>query len=227
MKFLFFVAIVSFTSSSFAQITVSEVDQYYNEGVSLFKDANYKAANIAFRSALATNEVLPTNLSYYFAETLFHIRQFQNSKNFVDRYIKIAGQGGDFYEEALFLQTQIEAEFLAIKECYRCNDFGYRLIPCIRCNATGIETLECPQCRGTGYTICSLCTGRGVIITVDSFGQNKYETCPKCGGEGVTICDLCHGDKVITRTCTLCLGTKQRPTSIICNHQDEQPGLFR
>lgn len=203
----------------------SEVEKYYQEGVALFNEGNYKAANIAFRNALATNDVLPTNLSYYFAETLFHIRQIQNSKNFVDRYIKIAGQGGDFYNEAIHLQSQIDDAFQAIKECHRCNNFGYRLISCVRCDSSGVETIECPECRGTGNTICSQCTGRGVLITTDKFGQNRYETCPKCEGEGITICERCHNHKEITRTCTLCLGTKLRPTSIICNHEDDQEGI--
>ncbi len=212
---------------AYAQLDVSDVERYYNEGVDLFDAGNYKAANIAFRKALATNDVLPTNLSYYFAETLFHIKQFQNSKNFVVRYIKVAGQGGDFYDEATFLKTQIEREFREIKECNYCNNFGYRLIDCVRCNSSGIETLECPQCRGTGHTICTQCTGRGVVITVDKFGQNLYETCSKCSGVGITICDRCHNYKIISRTCSLCLGTKLRPTSIICTHEDVQPDLFR
>jgi len=212
---------------AFGQINVRDVEMYYKEGVELFDATQYKAANIAFRKALATNDVLPTNLSYYFAETLFHIKQFQNSKNFVDRYVKVAGQGGDFYDEATFLQTQIKGEFQAIKECNYCNNFGYRLIDCVRCSSSGIETLECPQCRGMGHTICSKCTGRGVLITLDKFGQNRYETCSKCEGEGITICDRCHNHKVISRTCSLCLGTKLRPTSIICSHEEEEPGLFR
>ena len=227
MRILFFFFFLCVSMASYAQIPETEVEQYYKEGVELFNQENYKAANIAFRRALATNEVLPTNLSYYFAETLFHVKQYQNSKNFADRYIKVAGQGGDFYNEAVFLQEQIDGEFLAIKECHRCNNFGYRLIACVRCNSTGIETLECPQCRGTGNTICSQCTGRGVVISVDKFGQNRYETCPKCSGEGVTICDRCHNHKIIARICSLCLGTKMRPTTLICNHEDEQPSLFK
>ena len=227
MRILLIFSFVLQVTMSISQRLESEVEQYYNEGVNLFNEGNFKAANIAFRRALATNEVLPTNLSYYFAETLYHIKQYTNSKNFVDRYLKVAGQGGDFYDEAVFLQAQIVGEFLAIKECHLCNNFGYRLIACVRCDSTGIETLECPQCRGTGNTICSQCTGRGVIITVDKFGQNRYETCPKCEGVGVTICDRCHNHKIISRICSLCLGTKMRPTSLICNHEDEQPGLFK
>ncbi len=215
------------STSTFGQMNQSEVKKYYNEGVQHFTDGNFKAANGSFRKALATNDVLPVNLSYYFAETLYHIKQFTNSKNFVDRYIKVAGQGGDFYDEAVNLQSQLKIEFINIRNCNYCNNFGYRLEDCDYCDATGIETTECPQCKGTGNTLCPKCTGKGVVITVDAFNQNHYETCDKCDGDGVIVCERCLGEKEITRVCTYCLGTKMRPTSIICNHEEEQEELFR
>lgn len=204
-----------------------EVTKFYDEGKAYFNKGDFHAANVAFRNALATNRVIPTNLSYYFAETLYRIRQFQNSRNFVEKYINLAGYGGDFYEEAIHLRKLIDSEFQKIKDCKLCNDFGYRLITCERCEGTGIEVAVCPQCKGTGYTLCPKCNGKGVLITLDAFNQNHYETCDKCGGEGVIVCELCEGDKEITRTCSLCLGTGVRASNVICNHEDDQEELFQ
>jgi len=204
----------------------AEVIKYYDEGVNYYHNGEYHEANISFRNALATNKVLPTNLSYYFAETLYLIRQYQNSKNFVDKYLSLAGYGGDFYEEAAHLHELIEGEFLKIKECQRCNAFGYRLVPCERCDATGIEVLECPECNGKGNTLCPKCTGTGVVITKDALGQDHYETCDKCGGDGIIVCERCLGAKEITRVCVVCLGTKWRASNILCNHEAVQTEFF-
>ena len=203
-----------------------EVIKYFNEGVNYYHSGEYHEANISFRNALATNKVLPTNLSYYFAETLYHIRQYQNSKNFVDKYLSLAGYGGDFYEEAAHLHELIEGEFLEIKECKRCNVFGYRYIPCEQCDSSGIEVLECPKCKGKGNTLCPKCTGRGVVITRTVLDQDHYETCDKCEGDGVIVCERCLGDKEITRVCFSCLGTKLKASNILCNHEAEQNELF-
>ena len=213
--------LISITAKSQQIQYDQEVSKYYNEGIAYFNDGDYHAANAAFRNALATNMVLPTNLSYYFAETLYYIRQFQNSRNFVEKYINLAGYGGDFYEEAIHLRELIDGEFQKIKDCQRCNSFGYRLISCERCETTGVEVTECPECKGTGNTLCPKCTGKGVLITLDAFNQNHYETCDKCQGEGVIVCELCEGHKEITRTCSLCFGTGIRTSNAICNHEDE------
>ncbi len=227
MKTVVFLVCALLTTSAFGQMNVKEVTRLYNEGVQHFNNGEYQSANGSFRKALATNQVLPVNLSYYFAETLYYIKQYTNSRNFVERYIKIAGQGGDFYDEAVHLKSRIDEEFVNIKKCNYCNNFGYRLEPCNHCDSTGIETTECPQCKGTGNTLCPKCTGKGVVITVDAFNQNHYETCDKCAGEGVIVCERCIGEQIISRVCTYCLGTKMRPTTIICNHEEEQTELFR
>ena len=58
-----------------------------NKAKAEMKSENYKAANKTFRKALATQKILPTDLSYLFAETLYIIHQYKNSLNFVDKYI--------------------------------------------------------------------------------------------------------------------------------------------
>ena len=68
----------------------------------------YAEANVTFRKMLASKKVLPTNMSYFFAETLYMIKQFHNSENFVNKYLKLAGKGGDYYDQAVGLQKLLE-----------------------------------------------------------------------------------------------------------------------
>ena len=225
MNKLLVVSLLLIYTTSFGQQTMvydPDVTRYYEGGVASFEDGQYVEANKSFRRALSTNKVLPTNLSYYFAETLYHLGQFQNSKNFVDKYLNLTGYGGDFNEEATNLQELLVLEFDAIKNCSFCNNFGYRLNPCDQCEASGIELAACHQCNGLGNTICPKCMGKGVVITVDSFNQSHYEECDRCSGEGHVYCELCGGDKVVTRICLICFGTKVKASTVICNHEDHQ-----
>ena len=199
-----------------------DVEKYYKEAVSFYQEANYQEANRSFRKALSTNKVLPTDLSYYFAETLYHLGQYQNSKNFVEKYLGLTGYSGDFYEQATNLKELLETQFNAITDCHRCNRFGYRLQPCDQCGAAGFEIGECHECKGLGNSLCPKCTGKGVNITVDAFGQRLYEECDICKGVGHTPCKLCNGTKIVSRTCMVCLGTKVRASTTICDHSDEQ-----
>ena len=225
MAIPFFILCYTAFGQQFVQYD-ADVAKHYKEGISQYDAENYKEANRSFRRALATNKVLPTNLSYYFAETLYHLGQYQNSKNFVEKYLGLTGYSGDFYNEASNLSELLIIRFTEIMECHRCNRFGYRLLACDQCEASGYEIAECHQCMGLGNSLCPKCTGGGVNITVDAFGQKLYEECDKCNGIGYIPCELCEGTKIVTRTCLVCFGTKLKASSTICDHKDEQGELF-
>ena len=186
----------------------------------LMSEGDYEGANKMFRRALATKKTLPTDMSYFFAETLFIINQFQNSKNFIDKYLKLAGQGGDYYDEALKLQTLLTDRFNEIRDCELCNLSGYRFVTCDNCHGEGESTEVCYQCKGHGLTTCPKCTGMGVLISFNSLGQRQYESCSLCESKGYVVCTVCHGEKTLSGTCTVCLGTGHKVSSQICNHQD-------
>ena len=229
MRKIWAIPLIFICVHSWAQQTVQydpEVLKFYKEGISYFESENYAEANRSFRKTLAINKVLPSDLSYYFAETLYHLGQYQNSKNFIEKYLTLTGYNGDFYNEANNLEDLLNEEFNKILNCPRCNDFGYRLIPCDHCGASGLEISTCYQCKGLGNSLCPKCTGRGVVIYVDSFGQKHYQECDICEGVGYVTCELCGGTKLITRTCSVCFGEKVKASSVICNHTDDQEELF-
>ena len=183
---------------------------------------DYEGANKSFRKALATKKVLPTSMSYFFAETLYVIHQNQNAKNFVEKYIELAGQGGDYYADAVRLQELIEQQFTEIKDCDYCNLSGYRYIECDNCNGLGHTVEVCYKCYGNGLTMCPKCIGRGVLITADQFGKPVYNSCDMCDSKGYIICPVCNGSEEISGRCNVCLGTGKKVSKIICNHQEIQ-----
>ena len=183
---------------------------------------DYEGANKTFRQALATKRVLPSALSYYFAETLYVIHQNQNAKNFVEKYIELAGKGGDHYAAAIRLKELIENQFEEIKACEYCNLSGYRYIECDNCNGLGHTVEICYNCHGNGLTMCRKCIGRGVLITSTKFGEQIYSSCDKCDSKGYIICPICNGTEELSGRCSVCLGTSKKVSKTICNHHETQ-----
>ena len=186
------------------------------------EQGDYEGANKTFRKALATKRVLPSSLSYYFAETLYVIHQNQNAKNFVEKYIELAGKGGDHYAAAIRLKELIDNQFDEIKECDYCNLSGYRYVECDNCNGLGHTVEVCYNCHGNGLTMCPKCIGRGVLISSNQFGEQIYSSCDMCDSKGYIICPVCNGTEELSGRCNVCLGTGKKVSKTICNHHDIQ-----
>lgn len=224
-----FLLIFLFTGTAvFAQDPNFPIQQQFDEDVEALVDQaraqmeadDYEAANATFRKALATKKVLPTSMSYFFAKTLFVIHQNQNAKNFVEKYIELAGKGGDYYEEAITLRNLIDQEFQDIKDCELCNLSGYRYDTCDNCNGLGHTVELCYKCYGNSPIMCPQCIGRGVVITTTTFGEKVYTSCNKCESKGYIDCPVCNGDKEISGRCSVCLGTGRKVSKEICDHLD-------
>lgn len=198
------------------------VEKYMQQAIKEMNNKQYDAANITFRKILSLNEVLPTNLSYLFAETLFMIGQYENSRNFLDKYIHLSGHGGDYFEQATELDLLLKEKQEEILTCELCDREGYRLAICHNCNQTGKTVQTCPYCKGKGVTSCLECTGKGVVISENLLGEKKYETCENCHTKGYVNCPRCHGAKIIKDYCNVCGGDGLTTTNIICDHENNQ-----
>ena len=198
-----------------------DVEQLFAKAREQMAANDYEGANATFRKALATKKVLPTSMSYFFAKTLFVIHQNQNAKNFVEKYIDLAGKGGDYYEDAVTLRNLIDEEFKAIEECEFCNLSGYRYITCQSCEGTGNTVEICYKCYGNSPIMCPKCIGRGVVITTTTFGEKIYSSCDRCDSKGYIECPVCQGAKEIAGRCSVCLGTGRKVSKEICTHLPE------
>ena len=68
-----------------------EMQQALNYAKGLMADEDYEGANRTFRQLLKSGEVLPDDLAYLFSETLFMLGQYQNSRNFLNKYLEVTG----------------------------------------------------------------------------------------------------------------------------------------
>lgn len=196
-----------------------EIETLMKKAVSEMNGRKYEEANLTFREMLASKKVLPTNMSYYFAETLYMINQYHNSENFLSKYIELAGKGGDYYAQALELQTLLTNKKNEIKDCDYCNVFGYRLSTCQLCDGIGSLASTCYYCKGLGKTSCLTCKGDGVIVTKNIFDVAEYKSCHVCQTNGYHACKVCHGNKIINNQCPDCLGSRLIATKKICDHK--------
>jgi DnaJ-class molecular chaperone len=185
---------------------------------------DYQAANKTFRKILALKTVLPHDLSYLFAETLFMVGQYENSNNFLERYFKLTGKAGNYTNQAEELELLLEIKLKEIRECQYCDIHGYRLKICSRCHGEKYVYEKCYYCNGHGKLICHVCLGEGVLIKKNDFSIDEYETCYNCEGTGIEICPVCKGEKILKQKCPVCLGTGYESTKIICDHTPPEEG---
>lgn len=200
--------------------------QLLEQAKDLNRQGKYEEANVKFRQILSLNEVIPSEMCYHFAETLFAIGQFQNSKNFINKYFELTGKGGDNYDEVKKLEEMVDNELVAIRDCHRCNTTGYRYFPCRTCEQKGEVTQQCYYCRGHGIAPCTKCKGDGVLISVSALGGSEYHTCDRCQGAGTETCHICHGQKTLTSTCPTCNGFLFEAGTQLCDHKDHPEDGF-
>lgn len=201
-----------------AQSEHQEVQVLMEQAKKQMAAEDYEAANRSFRKMLETNAVLPTDMCFYFATTLYMIGQYENSLRFVEKYERLAGSGGEYFRETAELKLLLGEEMETIKACNHCDLKGYVLETCHECEGKGELFQSCRKCFGRVKIKCETCSGEGVKIEKDHFGQKHYQSCPTCEGEGIQICPLCKGKGSLSSKCRSCGGSGQRQTVKLCSH---------
>ncbi|MDN3670748.1 molecular chaperone DnaJ [Echinicola jeungdonensis] len=179
----------------------------------------FEKANYYFRQIIESGVPIPTEMPYFFAKTLFELKQYDNSSKFLKKYLEINGEGAQQYKMAKTLEAQLESPLEAIKNCSLCNEHGYQYQTCSNCKGEKKIESSCSLCKGKGIIGCSHCVGTGLITKKNIFNITEYFECRNCNGKGRLICPECKGSLVETRPCQSCLGTGKIPTDILCKHQ--------
>lgn len=201
------------------------VDELMEVAIEQMNEGNYEDANITFRKILRMNTVLPDDLSYLFAETLYMVDQIHNSRNFLDKYIRLAGSNGRYYVQAMDLRHFLDEEYELILVCKLCDNRGYQLVPCDICEGEGKITNPCFYCRGVGISRCDTCKGEGVSTSFNALGVLQYATCPTCEGKAQVTCKVCQGEKTLSDQCPACHGTHKKAGTAICDHETAAVGV--
>lgn len=192
-----------------------------NSALSEMDKGNFENANAYFRQIIESNLPIPPEMPYFFAETLYHLGQFDNSSTFLEKYLEINGYQGDNYEQAKILQKKLKTYLDEITNCKFCDYRGYRYYGCPTCNGNRILEQSCSFCRAKGVVGCNKCMGNGLVTKRNIFNIIEYHECDKCGGEGRLGCPRCNGRLVEVSDCRTCNGQGRLISDEICTHQAE------
>src|SRR5690606_29813277 len=116
-NFLLFATFICFVISFLGNIkhTVGQVQPNLGQASRLMREAltameanDYQTGNTRIRQNIDSNASLPPEMPYYFAETLYELKQYANSANFLHRYLKIIGFKGNNYTYAKELEQKLK-----------------------------------------------------------------------------------------------------------------------
>ncbi len=214
--------IVGFSSQSTAQIgpNLGQTDRWMKGAVAAMERNDYQTANSIFRDLIDSGLPLPEEMPYYFAETLFKLKQYDNSANFLNKYLELSGFAGDHYKGAMELQSKLAGPLNEIKVCQLCDRRGYRYKECFTCEGTKQIEQPCDYCKAKGVVGCSRCSGSGMITRVNIFKIVEYFECERCGGNGRLTCPVCEGSLKEVSACRTCGGSGKLTSEVLCNHQE-------
>ena len=147
----------------------------YDSAVLFLENGMYARADVKFRYVLANLKSLPSDLTFHFGKNSFFLKQYQQSIDWLNKYIQLKGTNGQFSREAVELKEKAEKQFLAEK-AVRAQEVEQVL-------STNYEI----DCGPSGMVTCPVCRGEHVIIRRGTF-SNEYRTCPYCNEHGLLTC---------------------------------------
>ncbi|WP_194775573.1 outer membrane protein assembly factor BamD [Pararhodonellum marinum] len=212
---------VTFSVHAQVKPNLGTVNRMMNDAKTQMDKGNYESANVIFRQIIEGNYTIPQEMPYYFAETLYHLEQYDNSANFLKKYLEINRSGGDHFEAAKALENKLAEPLLAIRSCQLCDRKGYRYEPCSKCHGEKITEKSCQFCKSRGEVGCTTCMGSGLVTRRNVFNIIEYHECAKCSNTGRTICPVCEGTKQELITCMVCKGNGTQVSDQLCDHIGE------
>jgi hypothetical protein len=222
---LFLLIAFAFCLTPFANAQISpnlgQTDRWMKGAQAAMERNEYETANSIFRDLIDSGLPLPEEMPYFFAETLFELKQYDNSANFLNKYLELSGFAGDHYQGAQELQKKLAGPLNEIKVCQLCDRRGYRYKVCFTCDGARQIEQDCDYCKAKGVVGCSRCSGSGMITRVNIFKIVEYFECERCNGNGRLTCPVCEGSLKEVSSCRTCNGSGKLSSENLCDHKEE------
>ena len=219
--YLLFLGLLGFTAvNSSAQVNLGQSDRWMKGALAAMERSDYQTANSIFRNLIDSGQPLPEEMPYYFSETLFHLGQFDNSQNFVNKYLELTGFNGQNYDYAVLLQEKLKGPLAQIIACELCDRRGYRYAPCPLCGGNKQVEQACAYCKANGVVGCSRCGASGMIKKLNIFNIVEFFECERCTGKGRLTCPSCGGSGKEVSACKNCEGSGKTASTDLCDHEE-------
>ena len=171
-------------STAWGQETPEEVSvmngedlQEMDRGVELMNQGEFARANSHFMRVLANVSVVPADLCFYFGKNSYHLQKYQQSKDWLTKYMELKGTAGRFFDQA--------AEYLKLAQA---DEAATTAEPSAVAEAPAKPKAVTVDCGEVPYVRCPVCDGRGVIIKPGKLGTLMYQTCPYSDESGRMSC---------------------------------------
>src|SRR5690606_4050906 len=229
-NFLLFAIFICFFISFLGNIkhTVGQVQPNLGQASRLMREAltameanDYQTAHTRFSQIIDSNAPIPLEMPYYIAEMLYELKQYDNSANFLHKYLEITGFKGNNYTYAKELEQKLKKPLDEIRACEYCDRRGYRYKTCFTCEGSKEIQQDCSYCKGKGIIGCSRCAGSGLVTKKNVFNIVEYFECERCDGNGRLTCPTCQGTKLEVSACKTCQGSGRLNSEKICDHTAE------
>ena len=171
-------------NSAYAQYEEYERSQklkYLDLGIRQYESGNYTEADESFRQVLETVKVLPAEICFYFGANSYHLEQYKQSINWLNKYLALKGTAGQYFEECTRFLEMAEEKYLQASADTEATvydpgeDVDYTVMPRI-------------DCGPSGKVLCPVCKGQTVIIKRTAMSL-EYKSCPWCDNHGNLSCD--------------------------------------
>lgn len=157
------------------QIKKTELLRELDSGVYYMETGNYKVADKKFQYVLANVKSVPSDLTFFFGKNSYHLQQYKQSIDWLNKYIQLKGTNGQYSEEAVEWLKKSESEFL--KETANASVKAEQIL------SRNFDI----DCGPSGKVTCPVCKGDHVVVTQGAFGPG-YKTCGYCNEHGWLSC---------------------------------------
>ncbi|SEG29907.1 molecular chaperone DnaJ [Algoriphagus boritolerans] len=198
---------------------LGQTDRWMKGALAAIERKDYQTANSIFRNLIDSGLPLPDEMPYYFSETLFELGQYDNSSNFLNKYLELTGFKGENYQGARELQEKLKSYLAEIQSCQLCDRRGYRFAACFTCDGSKQIEQDCNYCKSKGIVGCSRCAASGMIKKANVFNIVEFFECERCSGRGRLTCPECEGSGKEVSDCKTCAGSGKISSDQICDHK--------
>lgn len=147
-----------------------------DSAVQLYQSGEYLLADTQFRQLLRSAKSVPSDLVYYFGENSFHLGNFKQSVDWLNKYIQLKGTTGQY--SALAVERLKSAEEGLMKE---------KVVESQQARQVLSQDYNI-DCGPSGKVTCPVCKGSTVIIK-KGYVSDTYKTCPYCNKLGYLQCE--------------------------------------
>jgi len=183
MRFRFL--IILFAVSSGLHLSAQEVRNLQesrqmmqmDEAVAYMNKGQFALADDLFKEVLKNVEIVPADLCFYFGKNSYHLNQYSQSIDWLNKYIELKGTSGRFFDQAVEYIQLAESDLKDSPENERLSD------------SRPVRKSPSLDCEQYPFVVCPVCQGEGVIVEQGPLGSSVYKACQSCEEKGKMACE--------------------------------------